>query len=223
MTLQEVMQELESLGSERQRKQNTKQGASDNQFGVKLGDIRKVAKKIKVDKALAMELWKTENVDARMLAVLLIKPNDLSVEELDHMVCSTLFDRVADWVNAYLVKKHKANESLREGWMNSNNPMAARAGWNLCSERMPKEADGLDISALLDRIEKEMGAAHPSVQWTMNFTLANIGIYHEAYRARALQIGEKLGIYSDYPTAKGCTSPYAPIWINEMVSRQKKA
>jgi hypothetical protein len=37
---------------------------------------------------------------------------------------------------------------------------------------------------------------------------------------RAIAIGEKLGIYRDYPVSKGCTSPFAPIWINAIVSRQ---
>lgn len=54
----------------------------------------------------------------------------------------------------------------------------------------------------------------------MNNTLANIGIHHVKHRKRALTIGEKLGIYRDYPCSKGCTSPFAPIWISEMVKRQ---
>ncbi len=33
--------------------------------------------------------------------------------------------------------------------------------------------------------------------------------------------GVKPGIYRDFPVSKGCTSPFAPIWINEMVKRQK--
>jgi hypothetical protein len=33
---------------------------------------------------------------------------------------------------------------------------------------------------------------------------------------RALATGETLGIYRDYPVSNGCTSPFAPIWINEM-------
>jgi 3-methyladenine DNA glycosylase AlkD len=78
----------------------------------------------------------------------------------------------------------------------------------------------LDLSALLDRIEAEMPAAPPETQWTMNFALAYIGIHHPALRERALEIGETLGIYRDYPTPKGCTSPFAPLWINEMVRRQ---
>jgi len=58
------------------------------------------------------------------------------------------------------------------------------------------------------------------VQWTMNSTLAEIGIHFPKLRKRAIAIGEKLGIYRDYPVSKGCTSPFAPIWINFMVSRQ---
>ena len=61
-------------------------------------------------------------------------------------------------------------------------------------------------------------AAEP-VQWTMNNTLAAIGIHHPSRRARALEIGERLGIYRGYPTPKGCTSPFAPLWIGEMVRR----
>ena len=54
----------------------------------------------------------------------------------------------------------------------------------------------------------------------LNNTLAGIGIHFPKHRKRAIAIGEKLGIFRDYPVSKGCTSPFAPIWINAMVSRQ---
>lgn len=98
--------------------------------------------------------------------------------------------------------------------------MAARAGWSLTAERVTKKPERLDLGALLDRIEAEMANAAPEPQRTMNNTLTMIGIHHPEHRARALAIGEKLGIYRDYPTLPGCTSPFAPIWINEMVRRQ---
>ena len=94
------------------------------------------------------------------------------------------------------------------------------ARWSLTAERVVKSPEALDLSALLDRIESEMGNAAPEVQWTMNCCLAEIGIHFPDHRERALAIGEALGIYRDYPASKGCTSPFAPIWINEMVSRQ---
>jgi 3-methyladenine DNA glycosylase AlkD len=78
MTVKELLAQLESLGDDARRKHNVKAGAPDNQFGVKLGDIRAVAKKIKSDHALALRLWETGNVDAQLLATLIIKPTSLS-------------------------------------------------------------------------------------------------------------------------------------------------
>lgn len=218
--LKQALQELEALGNDRMRAQNDKNGARDPQFGVRLGDIRKVAKKLKTNHALALELWETKHIDARLLATLMLEPKRLSATELDHMVRSATFVPVADWLNAYVVKQHPDKEALRRTWMVASDPMAARAGWNLTAERIGKSPDGLDVPALLDRIESEMGGAPAVVQWTMNFALAGIGIHVPAQRKRALAIGESLGIYRDYPVSKGCTSPFAPIWIHEMVRRQ---
>jgi 3-methyladenine DNA glycosylase AlkD len=77
MTTKEVLEALESLGNEKTYAQNKKQGASDKQFGVKLGDIRALSKKIKTNHALALALWKTENIDARFLSTLIIQPKAL--------------------------------------------------------------------------------------------------------------------------------------------------
>ncbi len=220
MTLEETLSELEALGNEKMRAQNTKNGAGDNQFGVRLGDLRVLAKKIKTNHELALALWETGNIDARLLAILLIKPKVLSADEMDRMVRSVTFMQVADWLTSYVVKRHSEKETLRQGWMATDDPMAARAGWSLTAERVVKSPQGLDLAALLDRIESEMGSAAAEVQWTINCTLVEIGIHFPDHRERALAIGERLGIYRDYPVSKGCTSPFAPIWINEMVSRQ---
>ena len=220
MTLDEAMAALEALHDERTHKRNTKLGVGENQFGAKLGDIKKLAKKIKSDHELGQALWATGNIDAQFLATLLVKPAQLSTVELDKMVRDMTFDRIADWFNSYVVKLHPDKEALREPWMSDPDPMAARAGWNLTAGRIVKQPEGLDLGALLDRLEAEMGDADPLAQWTMNFALVEIGIHSPKHRKRALAIGEQLGLYSDYPTAKGCTSPYAPIWINAMVERQ---
>jgi 3-methyladenine DNA glycosylase AlkD len=220
MTLEETLRQLESLGNAGVRAQNAKSGAGDNQFGVKRGDLRILANKIKTNHELAVSLWKTGNIDAQLLATLLIEVSLLSADEMDRMVRSVTFVWVADWLHSYVVKEHADKETLRKKWMTSDDPMAARAGWQLTAGRVAKSPEGLNLAALLDRIEKEMGAAAPEVQWTMNMCLAEIGIHFPKHRKRAIAIGEKLGIYRDYPCSKGCTSPFAPIWINEMVRRQ---
>jgi 3-methyladenine DNA glycosylase AlkD len=220
MTLKDTLKQLKALGTAKVRAQNAKSGAGDNQFGVSLGNIRVLAKQIRTDHALALSLWQTGNVDAQFLATLLMQPKKLSADEMDRMVRSVAFVRVADWLIAYVVRRHPDKETLRQKWMATDDRWAARAGWDLTSERAAKSPDGLDVPALLDRIESEMASADPEVQWTMNMTLATIGIHFPKHRKRAIATGEKLGIYRDYPVSKGCTSPFAPIWIDFMVSRQ---
>lgn len=221
MTVKEILAQFKSLGNDVRRAHNTKYGAPDNQFGVKHGDIRAIAKKIKTDHDLALELWDTGNVEAQLLATLIIKPKALSADELDKLTRSTTFAHVADWLNAYVVAEHPEKEALREKWMKAKDRWAARAGWNLTASRVNKGLDeDLDVAALLDRIEKEMPKAVPDVQWTMNNTLAAIGIHHPKLRKRAVAIGEKIGLYRDWPVSKGCTPPFVPVWVEAMVKRQ---
>lgn len=230
MTLPQVLAEIEALSDEKVREQNAKRGAGPIQYagvpgpqdaiGVKLGDLRALAKRIGVNTALGRELWATGNLKAMLLATLLVKPKDLTAEELDTMVRGATSVQLADWLNSYVVKLHPAKEALRRAWMTSNDPSCARAAWSLTADRIAKDSQGLDLPALLDRIEAEMAGAHPLPKWTMNYALANLGIHHPEHRERALAIGEKLGVYRDYPVSKGCTSPFAPIWISEMVKRQ---
>jgi 3-methyladenine DNA glycosylase AlkD len=220
MELKEVMAALKAAGNEKVKKLEVRKGAGDNQFGVQSGDIRALAKKLKGKTGLATELWETGNADAMLLAVLLMNPKQITPADLETMVQTVSFSHLADWLDSYVTKAHPQKEQLREKWMKSKHPMTLRAGWSLTARRVEKEPEGLDLVALLDRIEKEMGGAPPVVQWTMNYCLAQIGIHFPEHRERALAIGEKLGVFRDYPTSKGCTSPFAPIWINEMVRRQ---
>jgi 3-methyladenine DNA glycosylase AlkD len=221
MTVKEILGQLKSLGDDARRAHNTKAGAPDNQFGVKLGDIRTIAKKIKTDHELALKLWDTGNVDAQLLATLIMKPGSLSAGDVDKLTRSTTCAQVAEWLNSYVVAQHPEKEVLREKWMKANDRWASRAGWHLTASRINKgTADGLDLPALLDRIEQELPKAMPEVQWTMNNTLAAIGIHDPGLRKRAIAIGEQIGLYRDWPVSKGCTPPYVPAWVEFMVKRQ---
>ncbi len=229
MNFKEAMAKLESLGDEGRRAHNAKPWAGNpggapklKQFGCAMGDIRNLAKKIKANHELTLELWKTGNIDAQLLAILLMKPKEISTKELDKLVREARFGWVADWLNAYIVKEQPPadKESLRVKWMKDKDGWAARAGWNLTASCVNNADAELDLPALLDRIEKEMPKAPPETQWTMNNTLMAIGIKDAKLRKRAIAIGEKIGLYKDWPVSKGCVPPYAPTAINEMVKRQ---
>lgn len=228
-SVDEVLAELESLGDEKRRRFNAKVGRDgiagapdDAQFGCKTGDLRKLAKKLKTDHELGLELWKTGNLDAQMLAILVMKPKELSTAQLDAMVREGRFAWVADWLQSYVIKHQPVDgkETLRGKWMKKTekDSWAIRAGWHLTASMINKGEGKLDVEALLDRIEKEMPGASPEARWTMNNTLAAIGIKHEDHRSRAVAIGEAIGLYKDWPAAKGCTIPYVPVWVDAMVN-----
>ena len=216
-TVAEVMAELAELEEPKTREVNEKHG---DDHGVNLSKLRALAKRLKTQQELARQLWETDDTAARLLAILICRPKAFERDELDVMLRAARAPKVHDWLVNYVVKKNPHSEELRLAWFADPDPVVASAGWALTTERVTKNPEGLDLAGLLDVIEAEMKDAPDRLQWAMNHCLAQIGIEHAEHRARAIDIGERLGVLKDYPTSPGCTSPFAPIWITEMVRRQ---
>jgi 3-methyladenine DNA glycosylase AlkD len=216
VTLTEVMAELTALEDPKARAVNEKHG---DDHGVNLGKLRAIAKRLKTQQELSRQLWATGDTAARLLALLICRPKAFDRDELDAMMRDARTPKVHDWLVNYVVKKNPHSEELRVAWSADPDPVVASAGWALTTERVAKKPEGLDLPGLLDIIEAEMGTAPDRLQWAMNHCLAQIGIEHAELRARAIDIGERLEVLKDYPTPPNCTSPFAPIWINEMVRR----
>ncbi|MET7645690.1 DNA alkylation repair protein [Streptomyces sp. NPDC005426] len=212
------MAELAALEDPKARAVNERHG---DDHGVNLGKLRALAKRLKTQQELAYRLWETDDTAARLLAILICRPKAFGRDELDGMLRQARAPKVHDWLVSYVVKKSPHAEDLRLAWSADPDPVVASAGWALTTERVAKKPEGLDLAGLLDVIEAEMKDAPDRLQWAMNHCLAQIGITHPAHRARAIAIGERLEVLKDYPTAPGCTSPFAPVWISEIVRRQE--
>ncbi len=216
-TVAGVLAELAAIEDPRAREVNLKHG---DDHAVNLGQLRAVAKRLKTQQDLARELWQTDDTAAKLLAMLICRPKAFERDELDAMLRQARTPKVHDWLVNYVVKKSPHAEALRVAWTADPDPVVASAGWALTTERVTKQPEGLDLPGLLDIIEAELKGAPDRLQWAMNHCLAQIGIDHAEYRARAIDIGERLEVLKDYPTPPNCTSPFAPIWITEMVRRQ---
>jgi 3-methyladenine DNA glycosylase AlkD len=213
-----IMAELAALEDPGMRAANEERG---DDHGVNLTQLRGVAKRLKIQHDLALDLWTTGDTAARLLAMLICKPKAFSADELDRLIRDIRAPKLLDWfVN--VVKAGKHGDELLRRWKDEDN-LIGRAGWSLITERVIKDAAGLDLDALLDQIEKEMKQAPDKKQWSMNHCLAEIGIHHPRHRQRAIRIGERLKVLIDYPASPGCTPPYAPVWIEEMVRRREGA
>ncbi len=217
MTLDDAQHELAALADDKTGASNARRGEGHS---VNLSKLRALAKRIKKNPALALQLWASADVNARLLAILLLKPKALAPEALEQMLREIQYPQVHAWFMNYVVKGTRHTETLRLRWKDDPNPEVRRAGWTLTADRVAKDPEGLDLVGLLDEIEAEMKDAHPRPQWAMNHCLAELGIHHPDLRDRALAVGERLEVLKDYPTSKGCTSPFAPLWIAEMVRRQ---
>ncbi|MFC8661803.1 DNA alkylation repair protein [Streptomyces sp. NPDC057199] len=212
------MAELAALEDPKTRKVNEKHG---DDHGVNLSKLRALAKRLKTQQELARHLWATGDTAARLLALLICRPKAFERDELNVMLREARTPKVRDWLVNYVVKKNPHSEELRLTWFADSDPVVASAGWALTTERVAKKPEVLDLSRLLDVIEAEMKDAPERLQWAMNHCLAQIGIEHPEHRTRAIDIGERLEVLKEYPTSPGCTSPFAPIWITEMVRRQQ--
>lgn len=217
-TLDDVMAELASLEDPRIREVNQRHG---DDHAVNLTKLRAVAKRLKKNHDFALQLWGTGDSAARLLALLICRPKELSAAQLDAMLRQARTRKVHDWLVGYVVRKGPHAEELRVAWLDDADPVVAAAGWALTADRVVTTPEGLDLPGLLDVIEAQMADAHERLQWEMNTCLAQIGIESPDLRARALDIGERLGVLRDYPTPPNCTSPFAPQWIGEMVRRKE--
>ena len=219
-TVAEVRAELAAREDPKIREVNERHG---DDHGVNLGALRALAKRLKTQQELARELWKTDDTAAKLLAILICRPKAFGRDELDAMLREARTPKVHDWLVNYVVKKNAHSEALRLAWIADPDPVVASAGWALTTERVARKPEGLDLVGLLDVIEAEMKGAPDRLQWAMNHCLAQIGIEHAGHRDRAMDIGERLQVLKDYPTPPNCTSPFAPIWITEMVRRKDGA
>jgi 3-methyladenine DNA glycosylase AlkD len=188
--------------------------------GTKLGDLRKIAKEIKIDQNLAMELWSTGEQMSRLMAILIMDKKLLSPELIDRL-CQDIekheYDernQLADWLMANQLTKDKKIINLIDCWEQSPSVIQRRIYWYYQARlRWTGQQPPDNTDQLLSIIEANIAREEPEVQWAMNFLAAWIGVYDRSYRSRCIGLGEKFGLYKDEVVAKGCTPNYLPEFI----------
>ena len=200
-----------------------------NEKNTKLGDLRKIAGEIKKDHQVAIELWSTEIYLARQLAILIMDKKLLSQDIVDNLVKDMEQHKedekiqLIDWFLANQLSKDKKTISLMETWENSKSSLQRRLYWYYQARlRWVGQTPPPNTEALLSRIEDQIDNEVPEVQWAMNFTAAQIGIFQENYRLRCISLGERSGLYKDEMVAKNCTPNYLPKFIAIQVAKLKK-
>lgn len=200
-----------------------------NTEGTKMGDLRKIAKEVKKDHDLALELWSTGTFFSRQLAILIMDKKMLSqdfIDTLSNDIAQHEFSQkthLTDWLMANQLMKEKKMIPLIESWEDSHFPVQRRIFWYYQARlRWTGQTPPNNTEALLSAIEQKMGAEVPEVQWAMNFLAGWIGVFDESYRNRCIVFGEKLGLYKEEVAPKGCTPNYLPEFIRIEVNKREK-
>jgi 3-methyladenine DNA glycosylase AlkD len=222
MKLKEVMAELKRLGNEQQRKTYQRHSANGEMFGVKIGDLKVVARKIKGNQALAMELYGTGNLDAMYLAGLVADGGKMSRKELNAWAKAASWGMISEYTVAWVAAESPLARELALEWIESPKESVATTGWNtysgLVALRPDEELDLAEITSLLGRVEKRIRTAPNRVRYCMNNFVIAIASSVKPLLAKAKAVAKKIGSVAVDMGDTACRVPLATDYIQKIES-----
>ncbi len=222
MRQNEVMEQLQALGTEQTRKTYRRHGATGEVFGVLFSELRKLQKRCGTDQQLADALWAAGIHDTRVLATLIAEPaamTDAKLEEWVEQVDSyPLVDAVAE-----LAAKTSTAVQRMKAWIASGREWVTAAGWQVVSILASRGNGDLDDNAYRDYLEQIERTIHSSpnrVRHSMNGALIAIGLRNQELQADALAAAERIGRVVVDHGQTNCKTPDAISYIRRAVLRR---
>ena len=223
MNARQILAELKSLGSPGIKKVLLNHGIREPFFGVKISELKKIQKRIRVSYPLSLELYATGNYDAMYLAGLIADDARMTRADLQSWVdaayCGPLAGATVAWVTAG--SPHGWEMALK--WIDSSKPLVACAGWATLSSLVSiTEDDALDLPALkqlLQRVEKTIHQAPDRVRHQMNGFLIALGVAVAPMTTSCVDAGKRIGVLTADLGPTACQVPFAPDSISK--ARQK--
>jgi hypothetical protein len=217
MTLDQVMSELAAKGSEAVKKIWLKHGAKEPFFGVKIGDLKPLHKKLKGEQALALQLYATGNSDAQYLAGMIADGAQMAPAQLNQWAETAAWDIVSGNTVPWVASEHPDGFALAMKWIDSPKEGVQRAGWSTLGalaatvpdERLPMK----QFSALLDRVAKTLPAAPDGVRYVMNSFVIMCGTYVAPLGSKAIATARRLGRVKVDMGDTACKVPEAEAYI----------
>ena len=223
MTMQEVLQELESRGTAQNRKIYRRHGACENLYGVSFANLRKMGKQLKVNHDLAQQLWSTGVHEAQLLASMIADPATVEENLLDSWV-TELADRTVTGEFSDFVSKTPFFQAKMVAWSDSEDEWIGRAGWQLLAllAMNDKELPDSYFENYLEIIKRDTHFRKNMVRDAMNSALIAIGIRNSALEKKALSAAKKVGKVVVDHGETSCKTPDAAEYIRKTVERKKQ-
>lgn len=221
MTAAEVLQQLESFGTEQNRNIYRKHGVGGTMYGVSYGNLRALQKKLKTNHPLALELWSSGNHDARILATMIADPAQLDSKTLDAWATDLDNYPLADAFASIAVGTSQGAKKS-EKWRKSGKEWVSRAGWLIAAQQAGNSAVADDYcAAFLPIIEATIHTAKNRTRDAMNMALISIGL-RPGLRQQAIAIARAIGKVEVDHGQTSCTTPDAEAYILKTLDYREK-
>lgn len=225
MTLKEVMSALEQLGTEQTRKTWRNHGAKGEIFGVKIGDMKTIQKKIKHNQELALELYKTGNGDAMYLAGLISEPQKMTKKDLKEWAKKADWSMLSEYTVPWAAAESKFGQELAMEWIGSKDELLQSAGWNtyscLLALKQDEALDIKEIESLLEQIKNSIHTQAGRTKYTMNGFVIAVGSHVKALTTKAKTIGKAIGPVKVDMNGTACKVPDAVPYIEKIEAMGK--
>ncbi len=196
-TVESIMLELEKMGSEQTRKTLTRHGAPPTMFGVKIGDLKTIVKRIKKNNELAIGLYDTGNSDAMYLAGLIGDETKMTKADLTKWAKHSTWQIISEYTVPFVTAESPFALELAQEWISSKTEKIASAGWATLSLYMsitPNERlDVKWIKALMSQACNDIHNSPNRVRYTMNGFILSVGAYIPELTNEAKKIALKIG------------------------------
>lgn len=222
LNAREILATLKKLGKPQTAAIYKRHGSGDNVFGVLTSEIAKLQKKIKVDHALAMDLWKTGNAEARVLALQVADPEKLTRADADRLVKDGPVRFVGCYLSGLLSRSPNAKETMC-AWMKSPDESYREMGYGIlgvCLKDDPGSVSDADAEKVLATIEREIHRSPNWARYAMNGALISIGVFKPALRKKAIETAKRIGDVEVDHGETSCKTPDAVSYI-ERASKRK--
>jgi 3-methyladenine DNA glycosylase AlkD len=223
MTAKEIVAELRTFGSESIKKVLRNHGVQEPFFGVKIGDMKKIQKRIKKDYQLALDLYDTGNYDAMYLAGLVADDAKMTKKDLNHWARMANGGALASATVPWVAAGSNHGYEIALEWIESEKENVAAAGWATLSSLVAlKNDDDLDqagLKRLLQRVQQTIHQQPDSVRSAMNGFLIALGTYVQGLSDLAVQAAAKVGPVSVDMGDTACKVPDALEYIQKARAR----
>lgn len=190
-----IMAELRSLRSEHNRAGMARYGINvENAFGVSVYELRKIAKRLGHDHALALALWRTGHHEARLLACFVDDPAAVTEAQMEAWALDFDSWDLCDQATTSLFDLTPHAWAKARAWAQREEEWVRRGGFALMAGLAvhDKAAGDRDFLTLLPLIERGAFDERNFVKKAVNWALRNLGKRNRALNAAAIARAEKI-------------------------------